>query len=195
MVVNDVPPSKRGIAMVFQSYALYPHMTVYDNMAFGCASPRRARRRSTGGCAPRRHPAARAPISTACPRRSRAASASASPSAVRHLPRSQGLPVRRAAVQPRCRAACRHPDRDRQAQRIHARNHDDLRHPRPGRGDDARRPIVVLPAVTSSRSARRWSSTRRPANLFVAQFIGSPAMNMGGPVGMNCLSFGLKLSG
>jgi alpha-glucoside transport system ATP-binding protein len=34
MVVNDVPPSQRGIAMVFQSYALYPHMTVYDNMAF-----------------------------------------------------------------------------------------------------------------------------------------------------------------
>lgn len=33
-VVNDVPPSLRGIAMVFQSYALYPHMTVYDNMAF-----------------------------------------------------------------------------------------------------------------------------------------------------------------
>ena len=35
MMVNNVPPSKRGIAMVFQSYALYPHMTVYDNMAFG----------------------------------------------------------------------------------------------------------------------------------------------------------------
>ncbi|WP_181702014.1 ABC transporter ATP-binding protein [Chthonobacter albigriseus] len=34
-VVNALPPSKRGIAMVFQSYALYPHMTVYDNMAFG----------------------------------------------------------------------------------------------------------------------------------------------------------------
>ncbi|RYG92901.1 ABC transporter ATP-binding protein [Loktanella sp. IMCC34160] len=34
-VVNNVIPSKRGIAMVFQSYALYPHMTVYDNMAFG----------------------------------------------------------------------------------------------------------------------------------------------------------------
>ena len=33
--VNDVIPSKRGIAMVFQSYALYPHMKVYDNMAFG----------------------------------------------------------------------------------------------------------------------------------------------------------------
>jgi multiple sugar transport system ATP-binding protein len=34
-VVNDVPPSKRGIAMVFQSYALYPHMSVAQNMAFG----------------------------------------------------------------------------------------------------------------------------------------------------------------
>jgi alpha-glucoside transport system ATP-binding protein len=34
-VVNDRPPAKRGIAMVFQSYALYPHMTVYENMAFG----------------------------------------------------------------------------------------------------------------------------------------------------------------
>ena len=33
--VNNVVPSRRGIAMVFQSYALYPHMNVYDNMAFG----------------------------------------------------------------------------------------------------------------------------------------------------------------
>ena len=35
VVVNGYVPSKRGIAMVFQSYALYPHMTVYENMAFG----------------------------------------------------------------------------------------------------------------------------------------------------------------
>ena len=34
-LVNDVPPKDRDIAMVFQNYALYPHMTVYDNMAFG----------------------------------------------------------------------------------------------------------------------------------------------------------------
>ncbi|TFF25317.1 sn-glycerol-3-phosphate ABC transporter ATP-binding protein UgpC [Jiella endophytica] len=34
-VVNALTPKQRGIAMVFQSYALYPHMTVYDNMAFG----------------------------------------------------------------------------------------------------------------------------------------------------------------
>jgi len=34
-VVNDVPPKARDIAMVFQNYALYPHMSVYKNMAFG----------------------------------------------------------------------------------------------------------------------------------------------------------------
>ncbi|WP_425447047.1 ABC transporter ATP-binding protein [Dethiothermospora halolimnae] len=34
-LVNEVPPKKRDIAMVFQNYALYPHMSVYDNMAFG----------------------------------------------------------------------------------------------------------------------------------------------------------------
>ncbi|KMW57352.1 Maltose/maltodextrin transport ATP-binding protein MalK [Candidatus Rhodobacter oscarellae] len=34
-VVNEVAPAKRGVAMVFQTYALYPHMTVYNNMAFG----------------------------------------------------------------------------------------------------------------------------------------------------------------
>ncbi len=48
-VVNNLIPSKRGIAMVFQSYALYPHMTVYDNMAFGLklakASPEEMKRR------------------------------------------------------------------------------------------------------------------------------------------------------
>ena len=33
--MNDVAPAQRGVAMVFQSYALFPHMTVYENMAFG----------------------------------------------------------------------------------------------------------------------------------------------------------------
>src|SRR5215469_1107153 len=34
-VVNDVPPKDRDIAMVFQNYALYPHMTAFENMSFG----------------------------------------------------------------------------------------------------------------------------------------------------------------
>ncbi|MGH2375947.1 MAG: ABC transporter ATP-binding protein, partial [bacterium] len=42
-VVNDVAPKDRDIAMVFQNYALYPHMSVYDNMAFGLRLRRYAR--------------------------------------------------------------------------------------------------------------------------------------------------------
>ncbi len=42
--LNDVPPAKRGIAMVFQSYALYPHMNVYKNLAFGLETARLPRR-------------------------------------------------------------------------------------------------------------------------------------------------------
>jgi multiple sugar transport system ATP-binding protein len=43
-VVNDVPSAKRDIAMVFQNYALYPHMTVFENMAFGLQQRKLARR-------------------------------------------------------------------------------------------------------------------------------------------------------
>ena len=43
-VVNDLAPKDRDIAMVFQNYALYPHMSVYDNMAFGLKMRKGARR-------------------------------------------------------------------------------------------------------------------------------------------------------
>ena len=46
-VVNDVAPRNRDIAMVFQSYALYPHLTVYDNIAFDSGCGRCRSRRST----------------------------------------------------------------------------------------------------------------------------------------------------
>src|SRR3954470_13904606 len=39
-VVNDIEPSDRDIAMVFQNYALYPHMSVYNNMAYGLRNRR-----------------------------------------------------------------------------------------------------------------------------------------------------------
>ena len=42
-VVNDLPPKQRNIALVFQSYALYPHMTVFDNMAFGLKLEKRSK--------------------------------------------------------------------------------------------------------------------------------------------------------
>lgn len=46
-LVNDVEPKDRDIAMVFQNYALYPHMSVYDNMAFGLKLRKLQRRRLT----------------------------------------------------------------------------------------------------------------------------------------------------
>ena len=82
-VVNDVAPKDRDIAMVFQSYALYPHMTVRDNLAFGLKLrkvpkqeiERRVRKRPTRSSS--------RTCSTASPRSCPAASASASRSAGR----------------------------------------------------------------------------------------------------------------
>ena len=88
-VVNDVPPKDRDIAMVFQSYALYPHMTVRENLEFGLkirktpqAEIEPARRR--GGADPRHHraprPQAQAALRRPAPaRRRRAAPSCASP--------------------------------------------------------------------------------------------------------------------
>ena len=49
-LVNDVEPKDRDIAMVFQNYALYPHMSVYDNMAFGLKLRKTPRRKLTSWC-------------------------------------------------------------------------------------------------------------------------------------------------
>ncbi len=107
--VNELPPALRGIAMVFQSYALYPHMTVYNNMAFGMKLAKveqggDRQERPQG----RRHPAAHATISTACPSSFPAASASASPSAAPScaIPRSSCSTSRCPTSTPRCASRC-----------------------------------------------------------------------------------------
>ncbi|QIR39384.1 ABC transporter ATP-binding protein [Tolypothrix sp. PCC 7910] len=48
-LVNDLPPKERDIAMVFQNYALYPHMSVYDNIAFGLRRRVKAEEQGAGG--------------------------------------------------------------------------------------------------------------------------------------------------
>jgi ABC-type sugar transport system ATPase subunit len=67
--INDVPAKNRDIAMVFQNYALYPHMTVYDNQAFGSSCGGSPSRRSRRGCAA-------SPASSGSPRSSRRSPAS-----------------------------------------------------------------------------------------------------------------------
>ena len=105
-VVNDVPPKDRDIAMVFQSYALYPHMNVYDNMAFGLKLRKisKARDRATR----RRKRRAILGIEHLLDRKPKAAlrrPAAARRPGPRHRPRAAGLPDGRAAVQPGCQAA------------------------------------------------------------------------------------------
>ena len=79
-VVNDVDPKDRDVAMVFQSYALYPHLTVAQEHRVPAPPARRGQGRAGGqGEAGGRHARARRRCSTASRRSSRAASASGSP--------------------------------------------------------------------------------------------------------------------
>lgn len=81
-LVNDVAPKDRDIAMVFQNYALYPHMTVYENMAFALKLRKLPKKKLTRKSVKRRRSSTSPNICSASPRRSPAASASAWPSAV-----------------------------------------------------------------------------------------------------------------
>jgi hypothetical protein len=167
--VTDTPPAERGVAMVFQSYALYPHMTVAENMGFAlkiAGRPRRdieaAVRRAAEIAAARalaRSQAARAVGRPAPARRDRA----------RDRARAQGVPVRRAAVQPRRVAAHADAARDGAAARAAGRDHR-LRHARPGRGDDAGRPHR-----RDQRRPHRAGRARRRPSIASRSTASSPA--------------------
>ncbi len=77
--ITDTPPNERRMAMVFQNYALYPHMTAYDNIAFGLKLQHRPKaeiKTRDRGASPRRSTSAT--CSSASPASCRAASSSAS---------------------------------------------------------------------------------------------------------------------
>ena len=138
--VNDKAPRDRNLAMVFQNYALYPHLTVFENIAFplrlsGKHSDDEIRKQVDDAAetlelhrAP--GPQAGQPLRRPAP---------AGRDGPGHRARGRRVPVRRAAVEPRRQAA--RPDAHRDpAHAAPARHHHRLRHPRPDRGDDPRRP-------------------------------------------------------
>ena len=137
--VTNEPPAKRGLSMVFQSYALYPHMSVYGNIAF----PLKMAGEDKATIDHKVTDAARIlnltdyldrkPRQLSGGQRQRVAIGRA---IVREPTR---LPVRRAALQSRRRAARRHAAGDHRAASS-ALDDDDLRHPRPDRGHDHGRP-------------------------------------------------------
>ena len=158
--VNDKAPRDRNLAMVFQNYALYPHLTVYENIAFPL---RLAKKLSDAEIDEKVRKAAQDPRARRAPRAQAGQPVGRPAPAGRHGPgdraRRRGVPLRRAAVQPRRQAARPDAHRDRPAAEA-ARHHDGLRHPRPDRGDDARRPGRRAEARAScSSSPRRASST------------------------------------
>ena len=174
-VVNHVASRDRDIAMVFQSYALYPHLSVYDNIAFGL----KLRKENKGEIDKRVKEAARSSASSLSSSASRARSRAGSDSAVamgRAIVRRPQAFLMDEPLEPRRQAPRPDRGRDRQAPE-RSRNHRDLRDPRPGRGHDDGRPRrghAQGAAAAGSRSA----GLRPPVNLFVGGFIGSPAMNM-----------------
>ena len=164
-VVNELEPKDRDIAMVFQNYALYPHMSVYDNMAYGLkirGMPKDEieRRVQQGGQDPR---ARDAPGAQAAPAFGRPAPARRD--GPRHRARARGVPVRRAALQPRRQAPRADAARD-QAPAARAGRHLDLRDARPGRGDDPGRP-ADRHERRRRRPDRHADGRLRPAGLGV----------------------------
>ncbi len=176
--VNDIPPSQRGIAMVFQSYALYPHMTVFDNMAFGMKI-------------------AKAPKAEIDKRVAAAAEILQLTPYLDRLPKAlSGGQRQRVAIG---RAICREPEvflfdeplsnldaALRVATRIEiAKLKESLptstmiyvTHDQVEAMTLADR-IVVLSAGRIEQVGAPIDLYERPANLFVARFIGSPAMNI-----------------
>ena len=163
-IVNELPPMDRDIAMVFQNYALYPHMSVYDNMAFGLKMRKFDRadiqEAGAGGGRNPRDPAIAEPQAPAIVGRP----APARRLGPRHRAPPPRLPVRRAAFEPRRQIARADPRRTQEAAQP-ARHHRDLCDPRPGRGDDPGRPRrrhEGRAGAAGRRAARTLQRARQP---------------------------------
>jgi multiple sugar transport system ATP-binding protein len=175
--VNDLAPAKRGIAMVFQSYALYPHMSVYDNMAFGLelakASKQEIDRRV-------REAAKLLQIDTLLDRKPKQLSGGqrqrvAIGRAIVREPKvflfDEPLSNLDAALRVQTRIEIAKLHSDMKATMIYV-THDQVE------AMTLADRIVVLNAGRIEQVGTPLDLYHRPANLFVAGFIGSPQMNL-----------------
>ena len=155
--VNDVHPKDRDIAMVFQNYALYPHMSVYDNIAFALQIPKRAEgrdrpARARGGAHPGTRGAARSagPGQLSGGQRQRVAMGRAIVRKPAVFLMDEPLSNLDAKLRVQMRAEIAQLPAS-------ARRHHDLRHPRPDRGDDHGPPrrAAARRRAAAGRHARR----------------------------------------
>jgi multiple sugar transport system ATP-binding protein len=176
-VVNDLLPKERDIAMVFQNYALYPHMTVFDNMAFGL----RQRRLPKAEIGRRVNDAARTlgleetlakkPRTLSGGQRQRVAMGRAIVREPQAFLMDEPLSNLDAKLRVEMRAEILRLQRDLAVTTIYV-THDQTE--AMTMGDR----VAVMRKGLLQQAAAPQLLYERPANLFVAEFIGSPAMNL-----------------
>jgi multiple sugar transport system ATP-binding protein len=182
-LINDVPPKDRDIAMVFQNYALYPHMTVYDNMAFGL----KLRKMPKKEIQQRVHDAAeileitdfleRKPKALSGGQRQRVAMGRA----IVREPKAFLMDEPLSNLDAKLRVQMR-----TNLERLHHRlgtttvyvTHDQVEAMTLGHRVAVLRPVSAKRPYNLQQVAPPGELFNNPVNLFVAGFIGSPAMNM-----------------
>ncbi|MEO1091443.1 MAG: sn-glycerol-3-phosphate ABC transporter ATP-binding protein UgpC [Pseudomonadota bacterium] len=175
-VVNDRTPSERGIAMVFQSYALYPHMTVWENMAFGLKLAGRSREerdervRHAAGILQIDHLLERKPRQLSGGQRQRVAIGRAIVREPKLFLFDEPLSNLDAALRVQTRVEIAKLHRRLEATMIYV-THDQVE------AMTLADKIVVLNDGRVEQVGSPMELYHRPANRFVAGFIGSPTMN------------------
>jgi multiple sugar transport system ATP-binding protein len=176
-VVNKLPPKDRDIAMIFQNYALYPHMSAFDNMAFGLKlrgvkrEPRRERVKSAArtlglaGVLPKK------PRTLSGGQRQRVAMGRAIVREPRAFLMDEPLSNLDAKLRVEMRAEIARIQRELDVTTIYV-THDQVE--AMTLGDR----VAIMRDGLLQQVARPQDLYDRPRNLFVAEFIGSPAMNL-----------------
>jgi multiple sugar transport system ATP-binding protein len=176
-VVNTVPPKDRDIAMVFQNYALYPHMTVFDNMAFSLTlakAPRSVMEEEVGraakilGLEQLLH---RYPRQLSGGQRQRVAMGRAIVRNPQVFLFDEPLSNLDAKLRVQMRAEIKELHQRLKVTTVYV-THDQIE------AMTMADKIVVMNSGNIEQAGRPLDLYDRPANLFVAGFIGSPAMNM-----------------
>jgi len=178
-VVNRLPPKDRDVAMVFQNYALYPHMSAYDNMAFGLkmrSLPKAEIRRRVADAARvlgLEQVLKKKPRTLSGGQRQRVAMGRAIVREPQAFLMDEPLSNLDAKLRVEMRAEIARIQRDLQATTIYV-THDQVE--AMTLGDR----VVVLRDGYLQQVGAPKELYERPVNLFVAEFIGSPAMNLVG---------------
>ena len=175
-LANDIPPGQRGLAMVFQSYALYPHMTVFENMAFALklagikAEPLRQAVERAAGILQITHLLGRRPKELSGGQRQRVAIGRAIVRKPEVFLFDEPLSNLDASLRVQMRVELSRLHRDLGATMIYV-THDQVEAMTLGQR------IVVLNAGRIEQVGTPHQLYNRPGNLFVAGFLGAPKMN------------------